>query len=154
SHDVAERPRAPGELQLRQIIDRPAHRGAVTLDARRASAVSSDSQSRERPMNRSIGFLIAFLVKGQVGAAQTVASMTPAVREYVSVDAPAVALAHVRLVDGTGATPRADQTVIFEQGKITWVGPAANAKLPTGARVLELGGHTVIPGIIGLHNHT
>jgi imidazolonepropionase-like amidohydrolase len=105
-------------------------------------------------MKWSIGCLIAFLVPADAGVAQTVASMTPAVREYVSVDAPVVALVHVQLVDGTGAKPRSDQTVLFEQGKITWVGPAANAKLPAGARVLDLAGHTVIPGIVGLHNHT
>src|SRR6267142_182914 len=98
-------------------------------------------------MRRSIGFGIVLLVSGHAGVAQTVTSMAPAVREYVSVDAPVVALTHLQLIDGTGAKPRADQTVVFEQGKITWVGPAANAKIPTGARVLDLTGHSLIPGI-------
>jgi imidazolonepropionase-like amidohydrolase len=105
-------------------------------------------------MRRSIGFVIALLVSGHAGIAQTVSSLTPAVREYVSVDAPVVALTHVQLIDGTGAAPRPDQTVVFEQGKITWVGPAANATIPAGARVLDLTGHSLIPGIVGLHNHT
>jgi imidazolonepropionase-like amidohydrolase len=80
--------------------------------------------------------------------------MTPAVREYVSVDAPVVALTHVQLIDGTGAPPRADQTIIVDQGKIVWVGASSSAKIPAGARILDLQGHTVIPGIVGLHNHT
>jgi imidazolonepropionase-like amidohydrolase len=105
-------------------------------------------------MSRWVGIVSLLLVFGRSGAAQTAASMAPAVREYVSVDVPVVALTNVRLVDGTGTPPRADQTVIIERGKIAWVGAAAAAKIPAGARVLDLPGHTVIPGIIGLHNHT
>lgn len=85
---------------------------------------------------------------------QSTASLTPAVREYVSVDAPSVVLAHVQVIDGQGGAPKADQTVVVERGKITWVGNAGQASIPAGARVLDLTGHTVIPGIVGLHNHT
>ena len=67
---------------------------------------------------------------------------------------PVVALTGVQVIDGTGAAPRANQTVILERGRITWVGPSASARIPAGARVLERPGHTVIPGIVGLHNHT
>ena len=89
-----------------------------------------------------------------VAVAQSPESMAPSVRQYVSVDAPVIALTHVQLVDGTGAAPRADQTIVLDRGKISWVGPAAGAKIPAGARVMDLTGHTVIPGLIGLHNHT
>ena len=40
-------------------------------------------------------------------------TLTPGVARYVSVNAPVVALTHARLVDGTGAPARADQTVII-----------------------------------------
>ncbi len=89
-----------------------------------------------------------------VTAAQSLETMAPSVRQYVSVDAPVVALTHVQLIDGTGTAPRADQTIVLERGKISWVGPAAGAKIPAGARVMDLTGHTVIPGLVGLHNHT
>jgi imidazolonepropionase-like amidohydrolase len=67
---------------------------------------------------------------------------------------PVVALTGVRVIDGTGRAPADDQTVVMENGRIAAVGPRATVRIPTGARVLELPGHTVIPGIVGMHNHT
>ena len=105
-------------------------------------------------MRRSLWMIILLFAVTRTGAAQSLTTMTPAVREYVSVDAPIVALTHVRLIDGTGAPPRDDQTIIVQQGKIAWVGASAGAAIPAGARVMDLAGHTIIPGIVGLHNHT
>src|SRR5262245_61247119 len=81
-------------------------------------------------------------------------TLSPAVKEYISVDAPVVALTHVRVIDGTGAPSAADQTIVIANGKIQSVGPATSAKVPTGALVMDLTGSTVIPGIVGLHDHT
>ncbi len=86
--------------------------------------------------------------------AQEVASLAAEARQYVAVDAPIVALTHVRLIDGTGGAVRTDQTVILDHGKIVWLGDANRATIPAGAKALDLEGHTVIPGLIGLHNHT
>lgn len=78
----------------------------------------------------------------------------PGVRPYVNVDAPVVALTHVRVIDGTGAAPREDQTIIIDGDRISRSGPSASVTPPAGARVLDLRGHTVTPGIVGLHEHT
>ncbi|HEY0017405.1 MAG TPA: amidohydrolase family protein [Longimicrobium sp.] len=86
--------------------------------------------------------------------AQPRPSVTPAVRPFVAVDAPVVALTHVRLVDGTGAPAREDQTIIVRGGRIDAVGPRATTPVPSGAQVLDLTGHTVIPGLVSLHEHT
>jgi hypothetical protein len=51
------------------------------------------------------------------------ARATQGQRNWVSVDAPVVALTHVQVVDGTGAAPAADQTIIITGDKITAVGP-------------------------------
>jgi len=81
-------------------------------------------------------------------------TLSDAVKRFVSVDAPAVALTHVRLVDGTGAAAKDDQTIVIQGGRIAAVGPAAQVQPPAGARVMDLAGHTVLPGLVGLHDHT
>ena len=53
-------------------------------------------------------------------------TIPPAVRPFVSIDAPAVALTHVQLVDGTGAPARADQTVVVRGSVIEAVGSWAD----------------------------
>ena len=63
----------------------------------------------------------------------------------------AIVLTHVRVIDGTGGPARADQTLLIENGKIAAVG--ADAAVPAGAKVLDLAGDTVLPGLVMLHEH-
>ena len=86
-------------------------------------------------------------------AAQRPDSLAAQVREYVAVDTALLALTHVLLVDGTGAAPKADQTIVIRAGRIAAVGPAASVQIPAGARIMDMGGSTVIPGLIGMHDH-
>lgn len=79
--------------------------------------------------------------------------LSPEVLQFVSVNAPTVALEHVKVIDGTGAAARDDQTILIENGKIAAVGAAASTPAPAGAKVLDLHGYTVIPGLVGMHNH-
>jgi imidazolonepropionase-like amidohydrolase len=64
-----------------------------------------------------------------------------------------IALTHVEIIDGSGAAPAADQTMILDHGKIASVGPSSSAQIPAGAKVLDLHGHTVYPGLVGMHEH-
>jgi imidazolonepropionase-like amidohydrolase len=84
------------------------------------------------------------------GQAQTPSSE---VRSFLKVDAPVVALVHARVVDGTGAPAREDQTLILRDGRIEAMGAASTVAAPKGAQVLDLTGHTVLPGLVGMHNH-
>jgi imidazolonepropionase-like amidohydrolase len=86
--------------------------------------------------------------------AQQPAPLPPALAPFVTVNEPIVALTHVRVVDGTGAPARTDQTVILDGTRIGSVGPFASTTIPAGARVLDLPDHTVLPGLVGLHEHT
>jgi enamidase len=74
--------------------------------------------------------------------------------EFVAVPGPTVALTHAKVIDGTGAPPRLDQTILIEGERITGVGPSGEVSVPAGATVVDLTGHTVIPGLVGLHNHS
>jgi imidazolonepropionase-like amidohydrolase len=74
-------------------------------------------------------------------------------RQFIRTDARIVALAHVRVIDGTGAAAKDDQTIIISDGKIQSVDPAASAKIPANAQTLDLSGYTVLPGLVGMHNH-
>ena len=44
--------------------------------------------------------------------------------------APIIALTDVRVIDETGLTPNDDQTIVISDGKIQWVGPVAEARVP------------------------
>jgi imidazolonepropionase-like amidohydrolase len=80
-------------------------------------------------------------------AAQAQSRFSPGLKPFLATDAPAVILRHVRVIDGTGAPPREDQTLVIAGGKISADPP------PADARVFDLPGHTVIPGIVGMHEH-
>jgi imidazolonepropionase-like amidohydrolase len=86
-------------------------------------------------------------------AAQRPDSLSAEVRRYVTVDAPVVALTHVTVIDGTGAPAKTDQTIVIRDGRIAAIGSASSVDVPDGARVLDLRSHTVIPGIVGMHDH-
>jgi imidazolonepropionase-like amidohydrolase len=79
--------------------------------------------------------------------------LSKTVQELVRVRAPKVILTHVRIVDGTGTPAVEDQNVVIEDGKITAVQNGADVAAADGATVLDLHGHTVIPGIVGMHDH-
>ena len=87
-------------------------------------------------------------------AAQPAASLSETVREFVAVDDPIVALTGVQVVDGTGGPAARSRTILIRDGRIAAAGPDGEVDIPAGARTLELDGHTVIPGIVGLHDHT
>src|SRR5437867_12442757 len=80
-------------------------------------------------------------------------TLSAAVKQYVAVDTPVVALTHVRVIDGTGAAPREDQTLIIRDGNILALGAARSTRVPEGAQVMDLTGKSVIPGLVMMHEH-
>ena len=103
---------------------------------------------------RVAGAALAVLAVALPVAAQPATALSDAVRHYVEIDDPVVALTGVQVVDGTGSPAASGQTVLIRDGRIAAVGPDADIAIPAGARTLALAGHTVIPGLVGLHDHT
>jgi imidazolonepropionase-like amidohydrolase len=88
-----------------------------------------------------------------VSGAQEKSALSQVTRSFVSVDSPVVALTHIRVIDGTGGPAAADQTILIENGTIREIGAASSLSAPAGARILDLSGHSVIPGLVGMHDH-
>jgi enamidase len=80
-------------------------------------------------------------------------TLSPGVRAYVAIDTPIVVLTHVRVLDGTGAPEREDQTLVIRDGQIAALGSSASMSIPAGAQVLDLTGKSVIPGLVMVHEH-
>ena len=62
-------------------------------------------------------------------------------------------LTHARLLDGSGDAPLADATVLLAGETIAAIYPAGQAVPETDGRVLDLGGRTLLPGLINAHIH-
>lgn len=62
-----------------------------------------------------------------------------------------VAITGVRLVDGQGGAPVEDAAIVVTDGRIVSAG--RDVDIPAGARRVDHGGRTVIPGLISAHSH-
>lgn len=74
-------------------------------------------------------------------------------QQFIRVEAPIVILRHVRVIDGTGAAAREDQTITIAEGKIKSIQTGNDMIIPPNAKVLDLYGYTVMPGLVGMHDH-
>lgn len=75
-----------------------------------------------------------------------------AVKPFVKVGDPRIALTHVRLIDGTGAPAVEDRTLLIDHGRIAAIQSGGDA-VPTGFTVIDATGESVLPGIVGMHDH-
>jgi len=104
-------------------------------------------------MRRSVLMFVSLMLLGGLARGQTRPQLSAVVREFVKIDAPIVVLNHVRVIDGTGSAARTDQAIVIQGGKIVTMGDSAAVKTPDQAKVVDLSGYSVIPGLVGMHNH-
>jgi imidazolonepropionase-like amidohydrolase len=64
-----------------------------------------------------------------------------------------IALVGGRLIDGTGADPVPDATVLIDGDKIQQAGPAGQVQVPVEAHRIDVVGKTIMPGLIDAHLH-
>ena len=80
------------------------------------------------------------------------AGLGPDVQPYVPIPAGQLAIQHLRIIDGTGAAPIEDATLLIDGAKISAILPAGSA-IPAGYKTLDGTGETALPGLVGMHNH-
>src|SRR6195952_5212661 len=82
---------------------------------------------------------------------------TTAAVALLALSAPAIAettvLNNVTVIDGTGAAAMPNAAIVITDGKISYVGPAAGVKTPKDAKIDDMSGKFVMPGIIDSHDH-
>jgi len=103
-----------------------------------------------RPMCFVLFVFVAVFVSFVTSRAQQNAG---APSNFVKVQAPVIALTHTRVIDGTGAPARADQTIVIRDGSIAALGDSSRTAPPAGATTIDLTGRTVIPGLVMMHEH-
>ena len=96
-------------------------------------------------------FIVALTGLALSWTAHAPAQRPAQVTQFVSVDAPVVAITNVRVIDGLANPPVEGQTVVISGGKITSIGTGA---APAGARIIDGTGKSLLPGMVGLHDHS
>jgi imidazolonepropionase-like amidohydrolase len=74
-------------------------------------------------------------------------------QSFVSLDTSNIALSNVKVIDGTGNPSKNSQTVLIQSGIIVDIGNANEIQITDDFYEINLAGKTIIPGIIGMHNH-
>jgi len=110
------------------------------------------TEGRRRCVWRAVYWMACLCFWG-VADAQRANILGPQVQKYLAVSSDKVILEHVQVIDGTGAAPRSDQNVYIEGGKIAAISAGMDQPTSAGSTILNLQGYSVMPGIVGMHNH-
>ena len=93
--------------------------------------------------------LVCFLTQTAVVAS----AQSPTVRPEPSIGKGVVAIKAARLIDGTGKPVIINAVIVVNENIITAVGSASQVRVPVGAKVIDLGNATLLPGFIDSHTH-
>ncbi len=102
---------------------------------------------------KALGIVSAAMATLQGAAFAAPPGSAEEVRSFQLPSAPVTALIDVNVIDGTGAPARPHQTVVIRDGRIAAVGPMDSTPIPAGAEKRQLSGHSVLPGLVMLHEH-
>ena len=92
------------------------------------------------------GFLIAAFIAWP-------SSVLSETSRFVSEKAPVIAFTGALIIDGTGAKPKANQTLVVRNGRIIAIGPDHELEAPEEAKIIPLDGKSLLPGWVMTHEH-
>ena len=75
------------------------------------------------------------------------------VKSYLALEDRKLAFVHAKVIDGKGQEIVHDQTILIEEGTIVSIGYTSLNEIPSDYKIIDLSGRTIIPGIVGTHNH-
>ena len=74
-------------------------------------------------------------------------------KKYIGYNDSVTVFKNALLIDGKGNDAKPHQSVIITNGKIKWIGDDATLQLPKGAKLIDLNGKALMPGLVMLHEH-
>lgn len=104
-------------------------------------------------MSRSVSVTAVVLGLCLFALSVTLTAQSPTVRPEPPIGAGVVVLKAARLIDGTGKAEIVKAVVVVTDNRITAVGAEGQVSIPAGARVIDLGDVTLLPGFIDAHTH-
>ena len=75
------------------------------------------------------------------------------IKKYIEYNDSVTVFKNALLIDGKGNAAKPHQTVIISNGKINWIGDDAKAAVINGAKLIDLNGKALMPGLVMLHEH-
>lgn len=101
------------------------------------------------------GLTAAIAAVGMAQASSALASpeFTEQSKQFVTYQQQEILLENLRLVDGSGAPAAENQCILIRSGKIASTEHSGACAASPGASRLDLGGKTVLPGFVMLHEH-
>lgn len=74
-------------------------------------------------------------------------------KKFIDFSDPVILFKDALLIDGKGNPAAPHQTVIIRNGKIDWIGDDRSAVVPKDARMIDLNGKALMPGLVMMHEH-
>jgi len=104
-------------------------------------------------MKQSFYSLILLFYVSQVYCQQYKTAYSSYTKSFLTIDQSHIALRYAKVIDGTGGPAQERQTLLIEGDIITKIGPTSSIEIPAHYTIIDLDNHTLIPGIVGTHNH-
>ncbi len=98
--------------------------------------------------------IVTFAVLSIVALSAIAQTPSGQLQQFIRVKPGTVVLKNVRIIDGTGEPSVEGRTITIVGDVIQSITAAGDAAtIPADATVLDLAGYTVLPGLVGMHNH-